>query len=195
MPRSREYDRNAVLESAIDLFWRQGYKATSIQDLVSATGVNRASLYKEFGSKAGIFAAVLESYMASGELADVFEADQSTPFPDLLRAVFLALVEIAVADRTRRGCLLTNAAVELSPHDKDVGRRIAENIEKLERVLTRRVIDGQGRGELDLALNPLRVARYIINNIQGFRVLSKLRNDRGYLQDLAEMAVEGVSRS
>ena len=42
---------------------------------------------------------------------------------------------------------------------------------------------------------PLRVARYIINNIQGFRVLSKLRNDRGYLQDLAEMAVEGVSRS
>ena len=195
MARPRGYDRQEVLDRAIEVFWQKGYKATSIQDLVNAAGINRASLYHAFGSKAGVFAAALERYMAAGELADVFEADENTHFLDLLRAVFLALVEIAVEDRDRRGCLLTNTAVELSPHDDDVGNLIAENLDNLERVLTRRVIDGQGRGELDLNLNPIRVARYIINNIQGFRVLSKLRNDRVYLQDLAEMAVQGVERA
>jgi TetR/AcrR family transcriptional repressor of nem operon len=194
MARPRAYNRQELLDRAIELFWERGYKATSVQDLVTATGVNRASLYQEFGSKAGLFAMALEQYMAAGELADVFEADESTPFVDLLRAVFLALVEIAVEDRGKRGCLLTNTAVELSSNDGDVSRRIAENLDNLERVLTRRVIDGQGRGELDLTLNPVRVARYIINNIQGFRVLSKLRNDRVYLRDLAEMAVQGVER-
>ncbi len=146
-----------------------------------------------------MFAVALERYMAAGELADIFEADESTPFLELLQAVFLALVEIAVEDRSRRGCLLTNTAVELSPADDevgdDVGRRISENLDNLERVLTRRVIGGQSRGEIDFTLNPVRVARYIINNIQGFRVLSKLRNDRVYLQDLAEMAVQGVARA
>src|SRR6516225_2219056 len=55
MPRVREFDVNDVLEKAKSLFWEKGYEAASIQDLVNATGVNRASLYQAFGGKRQLF--------------------------------------------------------------------------------------------------------------------------------------------
>src|SRR5260370_42100589 len=58
----KQFDRNNVLDRAIALFWRRGYEATSIQDLVDATGINRGSLYSTFGDKQRFFLAVLDRY-------------------------------------------------------------------------------------------------------------------------------------
>ena len=54
MARPKDYDRDDVLISARDLFWEQGYEATSITELEERTGLNRSSLYREFGSKYGL---------------------------------------------------------------------------------------------------------------------------------------------
>ena len=53
--RPREFDRDTALQSAVDAFWRRGYEATSVADLVAATGVNRASMYDTFGNKRELF--------------------------------------------------------------------------------------------------------------------------------------------
>src|SRR5271170_4685314 len=58
----KQFDSEEVLERAMVVFWRNGYQATSIQDLVEATGVNRGSLYATFGDKRGLFLAVLDHY-------------------------------------------------------------------------------------------------------------------------------------
>ena len=58
----KQFDRNDVLDHAMAVFWRNGYQATSIQDLVEATGINRGSLYTTFGDKRGLFLAVLDHY-------------------------------------------------------------------------------------------------------------------------------------
>ena len=58
----KQFDRIDVLDRAMALFWRRGYEATSIQDLVDATGINRGSLYASFTSKKGLFLAVLDHY-------------------------------------------------------------------------------------------------------------------------------------
>ncbi len=79
MARPREFDRDQVVDRAVEVFWRQGFEATSIQDLVEATGLNRGSLYNTFGDKAGLFEAALERYMAGAPTQPVVAAADTGP--------------------------------------------------------------------------------------------------------------------
>jgi AcrR family transcriptional regulator len=63
MGRNRTYDRNEVLEIAMAIFWKKGYEGTHLQELVSATKLNRFSLYKEFDGKQGIFSEAINKYL------------------------------------------------------------------------------------------------------------------------------------
>src|SRR2546428_12924146 len=60
--RPREFDRDAALEQAIDVFWRHGYEATSVSDLTAAMGINPPSLYAAFGDKEKLFLEAVERY-------------------------------------------------------------------------------------------------------------------------------------
>jgi TetR/AcrR family transcriptional regulator, transcriptional repressor for nem operon len=64
MARPREFDSEQALDAAVRVFWERGYEATSVQDLVEALGINRASLYATFGDKAQLFEAALNRYQA-----------------------------------------------------------------------------------------------------------------------------------
>jgi TetR/AcrR family transcriptional repressor of nem operon len=82
--RPKAYDRDAALLAARDLFWEQGYERTSIADLEQRTGLNRSSLYQEFGSKRKLFEASLECYadrVISGLLAGLRDRSGSGPRP------------------------------------------------------------------------------------------------------------------
>ena len=63
MPRVKLFDEKEVLTKAMDLFWKQGYAATSIQDLVAYLGINRASMYDTFGGKEALFSMAFEQYI------------------------------------------------------------------------------------------------------------------------------------
>lgn len=63
MARPKTYTRDAVLARATDLFARKGYDGAHLQELVEVTGLNRFSLYKEFGGKEGLFQAALDAYL------------------------------------------------------------------------------------------------------------------------------------
>ena len=64
MARTRSFDEDEVLDRAMALFWRKGFEATSIEELVSVSGINRASMYAVFGDKRRLFLAVLDHYLA-----------------------------------------------------------------------------------------------------------------------------------
>jgi TetR/AcrR family transcriptional repressor of nem operon len=63
MARPREFDEIAVLEAAVDCFWKRGYEATSIRDLAASTGLSAPSLYNAFGDKRTLYAKALERYL------------------------------------------------------------------------------------------------------------------------------------
>ena len=69
MGRAREFDADEVLDKALTVFREKGYEATSVQDLVLRTGVNRASLYGAFGNKQKLFQRVMERYGATRDVA------------------------------------------------------------------------------------------------------------------------------
>jgi AcrR family transcriptional regulator len=120
MARPRSYDRNAALRAARDLFWEQGYERTSIADLEERTGLNRSSIYQEFGSKRELFQAAIECY-ADQVIADLLAGLRDGPETGLagITALFQRVGELFRCDAavSTRGCLMVNTTAELAAHD------------------------------------------------------------------------------
>lgn len=192
MPRHKEYRRETVLDRAIEVFWRNGYAATSIADLVAAMGIHRGSLYAGFVNKQGVFAAALQRYIETSPWYRVLTDDSNAPFPDLMAALFSAFVEIGTNDLVRRGCLLTNTAVELAPHDHDVAVIVAQSMKTLEDALAVRIRKAQARGEVDVGKDNRALAQFIIASIHGLRVLSKITTERAVLQNVADQVLAAL---
>ncbi|WEV73053.1 TetR/AcrR family transcriptional regulator [Bifidobacterium sp. ESL0790] len=89
MARPRSFDEHQVLEQCRDVFCEHGYDATSIDDLVAATGLKRGSLYQAFGSKHGIFLKVLRGAL---------DATTNRFSDDAVTLVAIACLELAPHD-------------------------------------------------------------------------------------------------
>ena len=148
--RPREFDEEEVLASAMEAFWRKGFEATSLVDLTTATGLNKASLYRVFGDKHQLFMDALKNY-ADIEFRETTAviSDTASPLTNL-RAVVRKVFEDAGSDK---GCLMINSMVELAPHDPEVKgllHRFGEQrLQAMQGMLTQAQVAGEIRGELD----------------------------------------------
>ncbi|OIQ92361.1 HTH-type transcriptional repressor ComR [mine drainage metagenome] len=129
MGRNQTFETTTVVAAARDVFWGQGYEATSVADLEEATGVNRSSLYHAFGSKRGLFDAAVQDYLDTVIRPRLRVLTGSTAgrlgllaYVDGLRSAVQALPD----DSPRRGCLLVNCAAGLAGHD-DAARAVVDD--------------------------------------------------------------------
>ncbi|WP_084957884.1 TetR/AcrR family transcriptional regulator [Thermoactinospora rubra] len=189
MARTREFDTDAAVERAMEVFWRKGYAATSIQDLVEATGVGRGSLYAAFGSKDGLYEAALERYarQSTGRAAAALERD--APVREVLRELMLGMVDETVLDPQRRGCLVTNTAVERLPADRTAGRVVGDALDALTRSIRRALCRARERGELRADADVTAMADFVVTALQGIRVQGKAGADRRRLADVVDLAL------
>jgi TetR/AcrR family transcriptional regulator, transcriptional repressor for nem operon len=104
--RPREFDETDVLDRALDAFWARGYDATSIEHLVEATGLGRASLYGAFGDKEQLFRRVMQRYLARAR-ADVEQITEGLQGRQALEAFLRSRVTSRDA---RPGCFLQMSA-------------------------------------------------------------------------------------
>jgi TetR/AcrR family transcriptional repressor of nem operon len=125
MPRPRGFDSDHVVDRAMQLFWTQGYGATSLSDLTAVLGVHPGSLYRTFGDKHALFLRALERYRHSQArpLAPALLA--GGPVLPRVRAVLAGLVELAAEEDQPRGCLAASTAGALLPGDTAVAGAVA----------------------------------------------------------------------
>ncbi|MFD4346459.1 TetR/AcrR family transcriptional regulator [Streptomyces coelicoflavus] len=190
MARTKEFDPDAALRAALELFWRRGYEATSMADLVEHLGVGRASIYATFGNKRELYLKALAHY-EQGLLPDLL-ADLSRPGPALpgVRALVRRYAAEASADDSRlHGCFVTNTAAELAPHDTVAARRVERNWDHLETVLHTSLARARAEGELPAGRDPLALARMLLVLLQGMRVVGKASPDPARMRDAAEAAL------
>lgn len=113
MPDVKHFDRADALAAVERLFWRQGVSATGIQDIVTATGLSRSSLYNAFGSKEEVYLAVLRRYLdqRSRPMFDRLASDdRGLP---AISAFFERLIQLrCTGEHARWGCLISNAHTE-----------------------------------------------------------------------------------
>ena len=143
MGRPKSYDRSEVLRKATDLFWRKGYEGTHLGELVQATGINRFSLYKEFGGKEGLFQAALETYLAG--LAGLSAILEREP---LGLANIRAFYETFLEQEFLHGCFALNTIREKHVVPVESYARIEEFARSSEEVFRRNLAAARDRGEL-----------------------------------------------
>lgn len=171
MARPREFDETQVLDAATDRFWRNGFSATSVRDLQEAAGLGTASFYNAFGDKGTLFARCLDRYLELTMRARICRLEASADPRAALEAFLAEIVARSLADR--RGCLLVNSAIEVAPHDKEVGATVADRLAELEAFFRRCVAAGQKNGSISSAFTADDLARLLLTTVMGIRVLSR----------------------
>lgn len=192
MARPKEFDPTEALGQALGLFWRQGYTATSLDDLLQATGLSKSSLYQSFGSKAALFAAALDRYQAD-QLSKVREAlgggaDARSAIGLLLRSLVLPASDPSAA----WGCLTCNSAIELAPGDPAVAASIARHYAALEDLLAKTLERGQAEGSIGSRHSPIDLARFLIMALNGLQVLVRARSDPARLEQAISVVLTAL---
>lgn len=189
MARTREFNTDEAVRCAMEAFWCRGFDGTSVQDLVDATGVGRGSLYAAFGSKEGLYLAALDRYRE--QLAEPLLARMAagTPVAELVRELLLGLVEAAVTDEQRRGCLMVSAATERAPHDPAVARRVRDTFHAIEDALEEALAAAHDRGQLSADKDTRALAGFLVMAVQGVRVVGVVEPDRRKLTAAVEVAL------
>ncbi|MBL3671494.1 TetR/AcrR family transcriptional regulator [Streptomyces sp. M2CJ-2] len=190
MARTKEFDPDAALQSALELFWRRGYEATSMTDLVEHLGIGRASLYATFGSKHELYLKALDRYAETRDAALLAELSQPGPALPAVRAVVRRFAAEAASPEGRlNGCFVTNTAAELAPHDPAAARRVEISWEHVETLLHSALVRAQAQGELPEGRDPRALARMLLVLLQGVRIVGKASNDPARVRDAAEQAL------
>ncbi|MEV0317674.1 TetR/AcrR family transcriptional regulator [Streptomyces sp. NPDC050658] len=190
MARTKEFDPDAALQSALELFWRRGYEATSMADLVEALGIGRASIYATFGNKHELYLKALNRYATNQNPRLLAELSQPGAAVPAVRAVVRRFAAEACTDENRlNGCFITNTAAELGPHDEAAARCVERSWEHLETLLHSALVRAQAQGELPEDRDPLALARMLLTLMQGLRVIGKASKDPARVRDATEQAL------
>ena len=190
MARTKEFDPDAALQSALELFWRRGYEATSMADLVEHLGIGRASIYATFGNKHDLYLKALDRYGETHQPPLLRELSQPGPALPAVRAVVRRFAAEATDEERRAyGCFVTNTAAELAPHDPAAARRVELGWEHLETLLQSALVRAQAQGELPAERDPRALARMLLVLLQGLRVVGKASPDPTRVRDAAEQAL------
>ena len=137
-----------MLEKALNTFIEKGFAATSIQDLVSATGINRQSLYNEFGDKKQLYLKALEAYCA--KMADDARAvlESNLPARMVIENYKNMIKEKVNCQEAQKGCLIVGTIMSSTGEDPEV-QAVVHKLFQTKRALMHAVIDrGQKAGEL-----------------------------------------------
>lgn len=172
--RPKVFDREAALDKAMTLFWQYGYEATSLSDLVEATGAKAPTLYAEFVNKEGLFRAVLDHYIsrfASKNEACLFCEDQT--LLEALRHYFTAVATCFTSKDTPAGCFMINTSAALAASSKEIAKTIKSRHAVQEQTLYKFLQLRQARGEIPAEKNVAELAQFLSCILQGMSISAR----------------------
>lgn len=189
MARPRTFEESAVVDAAQERFRSTGYAATSLDDLVRATGLAKGSLYNAFGDKHTLYLRAFESYCAGIVAALAGRLDG----PDEGAAARLRAVLDGVACGeggegavlVPQGCFLMKATAELGALDEEVAAIARRTFGELEEVLERTAAAARRAGDLRGPRDPRSVARQVLVVLRGIEALAAGGVERAGLREVA----------
>ncbi|WP_282081262.1 TetR/AcrR family transcriptional regulator [Aquimarina algiphila] len=189
MPRVKLFDETEVLTKAMNLFWKQGYAATSIQDLVTHLGINRASIYDTFGDKEGLFNKSFELYRKQSveKINQIFKRQPivKNGFSEL----FNEAINKSTQDEDRKGCFAVNNTTELVPNNERCLEVLTSNRQQFENLFYQYLKEGHKKGQLQKCKDLRTLASFIYITYNGILVVSKLETRKKELTDSINLAL------
>jgi TetR/AcrR family transcriptional regulator, copper-responsive repressor len=181
--RPRGFDRAAVLETAMRLFWRHGYDGVSFQQLTGALGLSAPSLYAAFGNKEALYREALDLYAASRPGADLGYFDGCGTLVEAARELLEGTARGLTQPGAELGCMLNTGMLTSHPEQDELARELSAR-----RVAFRRLL----ASKLEHFTDPdhaAALARYLTAIMQGMAVQARDGATREELVSLAQGAV------
>ena len=190
MARAKEFDREVVLERAMEFFWAQGYEAASMRELLDTMDIGRQSLYDTFGDKHSLFVASLQHYYEKGMRTVVAQLSAPDGGLSAIEEYFDGMAR-RMSTKPYRSCLLINSAIELAPHDPEVAAIVNRFVKKLRKGFAKALEVAQSKGEARID-DIDAVAWHLTNSAMGLGPMSKARVPYKDLKLVSEQILKNI---
>lgn len=184
MPRTKQFNEAEVLEKAKNLFWKQGFHATSVQDLVNHLGINRASIYDTFGGKNQLYEAALLAYRE--ENFDYLKKRLAS-FDSIKKGfhqLFSEAVKESLEDRDKKGCFVVNCTTEYLPKHAHILVDLLDNKANFQQIVAQTLQRGIDEKEFDKSLDTQATAAYLYTFFSGLKVISKVEKNHQQIEKI-----------
>jgi TetR/AcrR family transcriptional repressor of nem operon len=189
MGRPRGFDPEQALDQSMREFWQRGYGETSVDHLLTATGVKPGSLYRAFrGGKRQLFIESLQRYSELVVPQKMGALERSDASLAEVRAYFDGLIRDLLSPAGQVGCLMVNSTVELAAEDSEVAKVVRGHMRRLERNAARALRTAQERGEIPARIDPEAKAAQLMATGMGLMVVGKTKPGRKTLESIVESA-------
>lgn len=172
-------------------FWRAGYEATSLQDLLDVMKLSKSSLYQTYGSKHELFLRSIDFYQQTS----VDALQQCLNDSPTSKAFMKKLLEDVIAEATskkKKGCFLVNTANELSHRDKTVSTVVLNGFANIAGVIKEAIKLGKKEGAITSTVSTDILVNYIVSNVSGLRTMVKSGANKNELAPLVNMIMKTV---
>jgi len=173
MPWEKSFDTNEILDRATAVFWAKGYEATSMADLLKATGINKGSLYNAFGSKKALFTQALLKYDREQRRDTLTQLKAMNDPVGAIGTLFEGLIAQSLDDPEKKGCMLINTALDLPNHDEDIARAVKAGMADFEAFFVHELEAGKKTGTIPGHVDPEKTAKGLLTLVTGLRVLAR----------------------
>lgn len=190
MARPRAFDESFVVAKATQLFWEQGYRRTTPQNLLEITGLSKSSLYATFGSKQGLFELCLEQYVQSQETL-LRKVLSLSSLQEALARYYAGIITMITNKEGPSVCLVASSAIEIDD-DAIISPLVANGRERFETVIAERLVLAQEIGEIEKHRDPKVLARFIYSTNLGLIVLGRAGASAKELQEVSDLALSTV---
>ncbi len=175
--RPLEYDLEEVLEIAMHLFWRNGYEATTLQDLLNATNLTKSSFYYAFGNKYQLFEQCLVRYRERQVAQMQLELRQAATGRIFVENFLHQLVDATDVSERQQGCFVMNMATEFAGRNPVGSGAVTNASIRLTKVFQSAIERGQAEGVIPEQKNSEALAYFLFNCITGLRTMIKAKVD------------------
>ena len=185
----RQFNEDAVLAQAMEVFWAKGLANTTMQDLADATGVQRGSLYNAYGDKETLFLKVFDVYRRTyvGRMA---QALQKPKLREALRAFFGYVISSMTTGDPTRGCLSTKTALGMQVLEPAMQEALQGLLDEIEAVLYDRIAAAEEAKSLSLTAR--QAARLIVTMTRGLVVIERVYGDEKRMRGVADSLVTSL---
>lgn len=190
MARLKAFDEDRALDAAVDCFWLRGYEATSVRDLAEAMGIGGTSLYNAYGDKRALFSRSLERYATRSMRDRIARMEASHQPKEAIRAFIAEIIDRSLKDPDCKGCLLVNSALDVAPHDAEIGKVVSGYLDEIRAFFRRNIEAAREAGQVPRRVDAEEVSSHLLGVLLGIRVLSRTGARRKLLEAAARPALD-----
>lgn len=171
--RPREFDEAAVLEKVMTTFWTHGYRATAMEQLITATGLSRQSLYNAFGNKRSLLIHALRCYgqQRTQPFFSMLRSEEGKAI-DRVRGI-LQMAAKETCDPSSPGCMVVNVMAETEEEDGELRQILEEHLSVMETSFRSALVQAQAEGDLAASTDPADLARTLTCSMLGLATLAR----------------------